>query len=299
MEFAYNGRSAVQIRHCKLIGGFICANILKLVSKALAFLTSVVKVQKHAHLFGSENVLQQVVEKVVLPNMSLRTADEELFEDDPIEFVRRDLEGSDSDTRRRSAADFLRAIMEQFEKLVTNVVSRYISHFLEDYSSDRKGKWKSKDTALYLFISIAAKGVLSSVGVTSTNILVDVVEFFDTNIFPDLSGNGEGLHPLVKVDAIKYVYTFRNQLRREQILRCLPLLTNFLSDSNFVVYTYAAITIERILTTRRNNQSMFSKADLAPYEQKILYDLFVCIEKGGATPEKVSENEYLMRCVCF
>jgi len=30
-------------------------------------------------------------------------SDEELFEDDPLDYIRRDLEGSDSDTRRRSA----------------------------------------------------------------------------------------------------------------------------------------------------------------------------------------------------
>jgi exportin-2 (importin alpha re-exporter) len=103
-----------------------------LVSKALQFLTAVASIQVHAQAFNNEATLNEVVEKVILPNLALRESDLELFEDEPIEFIRRDLEGSDSDTRRRAATDFLRKLMEQFEKLVTEVVSKYINHYLQD-----------------------------------------------------------------------------------------------------------------------------------------------------------------------
>ena len=46
---------------------------LQLVSKALQFLTAVSKNRKHAEHFNSENVLEQIVEKIILPNMSLRS----------------------------------------------------------------------------------------------------------------------------------------------------------------------------------------------------------------------------------
>ena len=36
--------------------------------------------------------------------MEMRECDVELFEDNPEEFIRRDLEGSDVDTRRRAAS---------------------------------------------------------------------------------------------------------------------------------------------------------------------------------------------------
>ena len=45
-----------------------------LVSRALSFLTTVTKVPERAQVFSSREALQQVVEKVVLPNMSLRGA---------------------------------------------------------------------------------------------------------------------------------------------------------------------------------------------------------------------------------
>ena len=144
-----------------------------LVSRALQFLTSVARIKQHAEAFNNEQTLGQVVEKVILPNLSLRESDVELFEDEPIEFIRRDLEGSDSDTRRRAATDFLRQLMEQFEQLVSSVVIRYIQHYLQSYSSNPAENWKSKDTAVYLFTSIAAKGsTTTSQGVKSINTYV-------------------------------------------------------------------------------------------------------------------------------
>ncbi|KAG9802275.1 Cse1-domain-containing protein, partial [Aureobasidium melanogenum] len=159
-----------------------------LVSKALQFLTSVTKINQYAQSFNNQDILGQVVEKVILPNLSLRESDVEMFEDEPIEFIRRDLEGSDSDTRRRAATDFLRQLVEQFEKLVTDVVSQYISHYLADYEKSKSDNWKSKDTAVYLFTSIAAKGVPTAArGVQTTNPNVDVIDFFQKNIAVDLT----------------------------------------------------------------------------------------------------------------
>ncbi len=39
--------------------------------------------------------------------LQVRDEDEEVFDMNPIEYIRRDAEGSDSDTRRRAAADLV------------------------------------------------------------------------------------------------------------------------------------------------------------------------------------------------
>lgn len=51
-------------------------------------------------------------------------------------------------------------------------------------------------------------------GVTSTNVLVDVVDFFGQNVFSDLQAAPGSVHPILTVDAIKFLYTFRNQVCR-------------------------------------------------------------------------------------
>lgn len=268
-----------------------------LVSKALQFLTAIAHLPAHAQNFNNEQVLGQVVEKVILPNLSLRESDVELFEDEPIEFVRRDLEGSDNDTRRRAATDFLKQLMEQFEKLVTDVVSKYIQHYISDYSKDPKGNWKSKDTAVYLFSSIAAKGVVTAgQGVKSTNPLVDVVDFFQKNVASDLLADA-GVEAILKVDAIKYLYTFRAQMTQQQWRDVLPLLVKQMAFPNYEVYTYAAIALERVLVlTDEIGQPVLTRADLSPLAGELLKQLFGIIQKDSA-PEKVQENEFLMRCV--
>lgn len=268
----------------------------QLVSKALQFLTSVAGSSRHAQNFSQTEVLEQVVEKIILPNMALRTSDEELFEDDPIEFIRRDLEGSDSDTRRRAATDFLRQLLEQFDQNVTQVVWKYITHYLQDYNKNPKVNWRSKDTALYLFSSIAAKGSTERKGVVHTNLLVDVVDFFQSNVAADLIAPFDDVEPILKVDAIKYLYTFRSQLTKEQLSGAFPLLAKHLASPNYVVYTYTAITVERLLAMTADGQPVFHPEDLKPYSNDLLQHLFRLIE-AGVTPEKIQENEFLMRCV--
>ena len=264
-----------------------------IVSKALHFLTAVASTKEHAEAFNSEEVLTQIVEKVVLPNVSLRESDLEMFEDEPIEFIRRDLEGSDAGSRRRSATDFLQKLQERFESTVMGVVSKYINHYLAQQSTD----WKAKDTAVYLFISIAAKGaVTASHGVTSVNQMVNVVEFFEQHIASDLV-NSSGVQPILKVDAIKYLYTFRSQLSKEQWKSALvPLIQNMNSD-NYVVYTYAAIAVERVLALHNETgEALFPRADIEPFAKDLLTHLFKLIERD-TNPAKLQENEFLMRCV--
>lgn len=60
----------------------------------MQFLTSVAEKQHYSSIFGSEGTLQALCEKVVVPNMQFRPSDEEVFETDPDEYIRRDIEGS-------------------------------------------------------------------------------------------------------------------------------------------------------------------------------------------------------------
>lgn len=268
-----------------------------LVSKALHFLTAVASLDKHASNFHNDTVLGEVVEKVILPNVTLRDSDVEQFEDEPIEYIRRDLEGSDADTRRRAATDFLRKLLEKFEGMVTEVVGRYITHYLTAFAQNPTSEWKSKDTAVYLFSSIAAKGsVTTAHGIKTTNSLVDVVDFFQKNIASDLLAD-TGVEPILKVDAIKYLYTFRSQLTKAQWSAAFSPLVKNLASPNYVVFTYAAIAVERVLLlTNEANEHIFGKADVEPFAKDLLGYLFQLMERDLA-PEKIQENEFLMRCV--
>ncbi|KAL1960042.1 hypothetical protein VTO42DRAFT_214 [Malbranchea cinnamomea] len=268
-----------------------------LVSRALQFLTSIARVPDFASAFQDETTLAQITEKVILPNVSLRESDIEMFEDEPIEFIRRDLEGSDSDTRRRAATDFLRQLLEKFEQSVTKVVSRYTEHYLTEYAKAPADNWKAKDTAVYLFSAIAAKGVATaSHGVTSTNSLVNIADFFQNHLASDLVATS-GVQPILKVDAIKFLYSFRSLINREQWQAVLPLLVNHLASSEYVVYTYAAVALERVLfLSDDKGQPLIPPSTITPLAGQLLEHIFQLIEKESSAP-KIQENEFLMRCV--
>ena len=107
-------------------------------------------------------------------------------------------------------------------------------------------------------------------GVTTTNLNVNIVQCFGDIIFGDLQvAAGGGVHLALQVDAIRYLYTSRCQVRfasstrvgclslylprqltEEQLVLVLPLLLNRLESQEVVVYTYAAVGLDRILSMR-------------------------------------------------
>lgn len=86
---------------------------------AIQFLTTVSKSSVNAKLFKDEGTLQQICEKIIIPNLRLNEDLEEMFEMNYVEYVRRDTEGSDFDTRRRAATELVKALSVQFQAEVS------------------------------------------------------------------------------------------------------------------------------------------------------------------------------------
>lgn len=122
------------------------------VSQAIKFLSITVKTGLHTQLFSQQETLELLIERIVLPNMLLRgeslflvikgpqlthrrVVDHEIeqFEDDPLEYIRRDLSvNTEGQTRRHSAADLLKALISNgLEREVTTIVERYVAKGLE------------------------------------------------------------------------------------------------------------------------------------------------------------------------
>ncbi|CAL1709388.1 unnamed protein product [Somion occarium] len=281
-----------------------------LVSQALRFLSTAIRSGYYKDIFGSRDTISSLVQGVVVPNIGLREHEIEQFEDDPLEYIRLDLSlpassgglglGShDVVTRRQAAADVLRALVGSgLETETTEVAGAWIAQGLREYNENRtkEDSWKAKDTAIYLLTAVATRGSTTQHGVTSTNALVDIVQFFSEHIFQDLEADPGSVHPVLQVDAIRFLYTFRTQLTKPQLLSVLPHLVRHLGSNNYVCYTYAAISIERILFIRQGTQLLFAQADIHEIAPHIIHALLLKIEQAQS-PEKVAENDYLMKCV--
>ncbi|PCH33006.1 importin alpha re-exporter [Wolfiporia cocos MD-104 SS10] len=276
-----------------------------LVSQALRFMSTAIRSGQYKQLFKSHETISNLVQGIVVPNVGLREHEIEQFEDDPLEYIRLDLSvpslggaglNVDAMTRRQAAAEVLRALVSSgFESETTQFAGAWIGEGLREYEKDRAQNWRAKDTAIYIMTAVATRGSTSQLGVTSTNTLVDVVQFFSDHVFQDLQAKAGTVHPILQVDAIRFLYTFRNQLVKSQLLSVLPLLVGHLNSDNYVCYTYAAISIERILFIRHGNQLLFNQADIHELAHPMVNALLSKIESAGS-PQKVAENDYLMKC---
>ncbi|KAL5508780.1 hypothetical protein ACEPAG_4759 [Sanghuangporus baumii] len=168
-----------------------------LVSQSHRFLSTAIRSGNYRGIFESRETVDGLVEGVVVPNVSLRTHEVEQFEDDPLEYVRLDLSfasassaaiagglTAEGTTRCQAAADVLRALVASgYETVTTEIVLRWIGLGLHEYASDPRGEdsWKRKDQSVYLLTAVATLGATAQQGVTSTNALVDVVDFFSRN----------------------------------------------------------------------------------------------------------------------
>lgn len=115
-------KEAIPLERTRPILRLRCAQD-RLALNAINFLTTVAR-SVHFALFKDPATLRQVCESIVIPNLRMRPDDKEMFEMNWVEYVRRDTEGSDSDTRRRAASELVKALTERFPTEVGRARSR-------------------------------------------------------------------------------------------------------------------------------------------------------------------------------
>ncbi|KAG6488026.1 hypothetical protein ZIOFF_056784 [Zingiber officinale] len=262
---------------------------------AIKFLTTV-STSVHHSLFSSPNFLQGICSSIVFPNIRLRDEDEELFDMNYIEYIRRDIEGSDIDTRRRIACELLKGIALNYREQVTTLVSMQIQEMLKLYAANPMENWKEKDNAIYLVVALAPK-----VG-SSAGYLVDVESFFTSVIVPELQEQDINGSPMLKAGALKFFTVFRVQIPKPAVLALFPHLARFLVAESNVVHSYAANCIEKLLMVKdkvtlsgSNVVSLtprYSASDVNPFLLQLMTNLFSALQ----LPES-QENSYIMKCI--
>lgn len=220
-------------------------------------------------------------------------SDEELFEDNPEEYIRRDIEGSDTETRRRAACDLVKTLSVNFEQQIFQIFSRYLQVLLDKYAANPTANWRAKDTAIFLVTSLASRGGTQKHGITQTSELVPLPQFCRQHIIPELENANINELPVLRADALKFIMTFRSLLGAETVLGCIPQFVRHLAAGSVVVHSYAACTFEKVLTIRTaDGQQIVGKAQLTPVSAEVLSGLFGVLSVEGST-----ENEYVMKAI--
>jgi hypothetical protein len=93
---------------------------------------------------------------------------------------------------------------------VTQLFGQYVSLMLQTYASNPNLNWKEKDCAIYLVVALTVRQKTAAQGATATNQLVNIGDFFTTQIEPELKKTDGS--PVLRADALKFVTTFRSQV---------------------------------------------------------------------------------------
>lgn len=264
-----------------------------LVSTAIEFLASVIERPSYKHLFEDQSMLSNICQNVIIPNTQFRDSDEELFEDNPEEYIRRDLEGSDIGTRRYSATNLIHGLCKYFEQPINQILTTYILTLLEKYQQDPAKNWKSKDTALYLISSLAGRSKTSKHGITRTSEYVNVVDVYNSQCLTELQMPDLTKQLVLRCDSIRYLTTFRSVLSHQVLLTSFPLLVTHLSSPCIVLHTYAAHCIDKILMLKTpENNPVISPTEIHTVYESLLTNLLKCLHMQGS-----EENEYVMKAL--
>ncbi|VVC91319.1 unnamed protein product [Leptidea sinapis] len=269
-------------------GGFVTAvwNVLlstgpqtkydALVSNALTFLAKVAEKHTYKSLFEDPATLSSICEKVVIPNME--------FRDNPEEYVRRDIEGSDVDTRRRAACDLVRTLAQNYEEKIMAIFGQYV----QKYEDSGCTAWRGKDTAMFLVTSLVSRGSTQAAGVTRASPLVELGDFARTHVLPELRKPDVSQLPVLRADAIKYLMTFRSLLPKELLIEAFPLLVQHVSGKG-VVCTYGACSVDKLLAG-----SLLPRPALEAQAAPLLAALFGALDNYSDPAE---HNEYVMKAI--
>ncbi|KAJ3694500.1 hypothetical protein LUZ60_009980 [Juncus effusus] len=257
---------------------------------AIKFLTTV-STSVHHSLFGSPEVLGQICTSVVFPNLRLRDEDEELFETNYVDYIRRDSEGNDTDTLRRTACELLKGLAVNYRDQVMSLVSSQIQAMLAAFNNKPAENWKEKDAAIYLVVALSPKPG------TGGGFLVDVESFFASVIMPELQNSDINSIPILKAGALKFFTAFRELLPKPAALSLLPSVIKFLGSESNVVHSYAATCIEKLLLVKdkingAGPMTRYTAADLNPFVPQLLNGLFNALNFPDS-----EENPYVMKCI--
>ncbi|KAG7357222.1 Cse1 family protein [Nitzschia inconspicua] len=254
----------------------------QLVVTSMKYLSLLVSRPLYAHLFQADDALKQIVSSIIIPNMMARESDVEMFEDNPQDYIMIELEGSDSESRRRCSRDLLKAMCRQFEARTTAICSEHITRLIGDFRTNPEDNWASKDAAISLMVGITIRKE-SSFGVSEINGNVGLMDFFANHILPELQDASHDNRPMVKATSLNFVCTFRNQFSPEQLLQLLPLLIAKLGSDYVVVHSLAANAIEELLRCKQTGangllQYKLPRHDLEPLLQSLFTGLFHIID---------------------
>lgn len=267
----------------------------------MKFLGSIITKEQYYRIFEGDTLIS-LLTSIIYVNLQFREIDEDNFENNPIEYIRRDAEGSDSYTRRRSARELIQNTLKYYSNEVFANAIDYLNKMNQNYVLNKLENWRNKDVCINLIIALCGKGYTYKFGVMEVDSkilsLIDLNRFYNEDIKPELlsSTNTNCLQDaIIKSDCMKFCMIFRNQFNKTIILEIMDMIIKYINSDISVLRMYSGILIERFLCVKdydNNNRRGIIRIkceDIQGIVGKMIEPLFKVIAN--------IEDEFIMKAI--
>lgn len=257
--------------------------------------------------FSESSALQELTDRVIIPNVMLRDCDEELFNESPSEFITRDLEDADQDTRRRAALDLIRAIQKDASRRVpmTSIVISRVQLLMQAPEAE----YRQREAAICLVSALAAVTESRICGVTEMNKEFPFAEVLSAIVIPILGKEGVNVNPTLACASLKFIGSFRNQLSNRELTEILPVLAKHLISNDAAIRSYAAHAMEKVLFANEkysqvdrfttSNARLRSPEVLAQISSLVPHTLRAALNTSGDIPCDPEQMKLLWRTIAI
>ena len=229
---------------------------------------------------GNQESVDYMVNKVIVGNILVRREDLELFEDEPLVYAVREIEGNEALSINKSTSDLVKASITKSPLSASIVASclRFVDQFLKHFNSNDPNSWKYKSTATRLICCVC---------IDANEHAIILNDFLTNQILPCLDPSTT---PVLLADAIYFVVHFKKLFKQHELINIVGKLVDILqfqvNKPNDVVCTFSCNAIERILALNLLNSSDIQMGTL-------FNAIFTILDKKEGI--YLSENEYYLK----
>ncbi|KAH3743414.1 CAS protein [Pelomyxa schiedti] len=180
----------------------------------------------------------------VVRNSPLCETELQILEEDPEEFIRRDMEGYDSHTRRRKLLELIQSLCGYNEKATTELLMHSLNNSLQNQPAETI--WITKEAAVFVFISMSIKG-MSPAHFVKVNRNSPIDSFFSSFILPEIAAASSTVVVASCLKFLDFFYPFvapKLSPESEQSL-CMTII-GLLRSPNGVIQAYSSIALSHI-----------------------------------------------------
>ena len=249
----------------------ISDNYSKLMKELLDFFKWGFQMQRIKNLTMVQ--LNQIIENIILPNLTMTDTERDEFLDNPLEFLKIEFEEYDMSSNKYYSINLLQIIISNYPDVNKQIIVPKINNFLSEYNQDQKKNCYKKIMAINLLFASCIKTFAQRFGVTELNpnsLFTDIDSLINEIFVKEFQNYNSP--KIVQIFCLKFLSTFRLQISdKNKLGQIILMLIEILNNCADVTQNACLLCLDLIinmndLDTRKskteeiiNNDNIFNK----------------------------------------